>query len=72
MALLGVALTGLSVVIYKQRASISLPGVAGTALATSLFTMLTTVGAANLLGVTSGERAVLSSRPHCLQQCMPV
>ena len=54
MSLVGTALTGLAFVIYKQRASISLPAVAGTAMVSSVFSVLATMGASNILGVTAG------------------
>lgn len=60
MSLVGTALTGLAFVIYKHRASISVPAVAGTALVSSVFSVMATMGASNILGVTAGA---LSVRP---------
>lgn len=54
MACVGTALTGLAFVIYKHRASISVPAVAGTALLSSVFSVAATLGASNILGVTAG------------------
>lgn len=54
MSVVGTALTGLAFVIYKHRASISMPAVAGTALLSSLFSVAATMGASNILGVTAG------------------
>jgi len=54
MSLVGTALTGLACVIYKHRSSISVPAVAGTALVSSMFSVLATMGASNILGVTAG------------------
>lgn len=54
MSLVGPALTGLAFVIYKHRSSISVPAVAGTALLSSAFSVLATLGASNILGVTAG------------------
>jgi hypothetical protein len=54
MSLVGTALTGLAFVIYKHRASISLPAVAGTALVSSVFSVMATMGASNILGVSAG------------------
>jgi hypothetical protein len=56
MSCVGTALTGLAFVIYKHRASISVPAVAGTALLSSVFSVMATLGASNLLGVTAGAR----------------
>lgn len=53
MSLVGTALTGLAFVVYKHRASISVPAVAGTAVLSTLFSVAATMGA-NILGVTAG------------------
>ena len=55
MSMVGPALTGLAFVIYKHRRSIALPAVAGTTLVSSAFSVLATLGASNILGVSAGE-----------------
>jgi hypothetical protein len=55
MSLVGTALTGLAFVIYKHRASICLPAVAGTVLVSSVFSVMATMGASNILGVSAGR-----------------
>jgi hypothetical protein len=57
MSLVGTALTGLAFVIYKHRASISVPAVAGTALLSSVFSVMATMGVSNILGITAGALA---------------
>jgi hypothetical protein len=54
-AVLGMALTGLGFVIYKQRRSISLPAVALTAIAAAAFNVMSTVGATHMVPLTHGE-----------------
>ncbi|WIA12341.1 hypothetical protein OEZ85_012392 [Tetradesmus obliquus] len=52
-AVVGMALTGLGVVIYKQRRSISMPAVALTAVAAAAFNVMSTVGATHLVPLTA-------------------
>lgn len=54
-AVVSMALTGLGVVIYKQRRSISMPAVALTAVAAAAFNVMSTVGATHLVPLTAGE-----------------
>jgi hypothetical protein len=61
MSLVGTALTGLAFVIYKHRASISVPAVAGTALVSSVFSVMATMGASNILGFTAGAFLLASA-----------
>jgi hypothetical protein len=54
-AVVGMALTSLGFVIYKQRRSISIPAVAATAVAAAAFNVTSTVGATHLVPMTAGK-----------------
>jgi putative effector of murein hydrolase len=60
-AVLGMALTGLGFVIYKQRRSISIPAVAVTAVAAAAFNVMSTVAMTHLVPLTDGELRQLLS-----------
>lgn len=55
VSLLGIPLTGLGFVVYKNRRHINLPAVIGTAVVSLAFTVASTVGVARLTGMSDGE-----------------
>lgn len=55
MAPLGMALTGLGFIVYKQRHRINLVAVAGTAVASLLFSVASTVGLSRVVGMSDSE-----------------
>jgi putative effector of murein hydrolase len=55
VAPLGAALTALGLLIYKHWKALALPGIAATAVVSAAFSVATSVLAAKLLGVSTGE-----------------
>jgi hypothetical protein len=52
---LGAALTAVGFLIYKHRAALALPAIAATAALSAAFSVATSVAAAKVLGVSTGE-----------------